>query len=129
MYELLIAIIPSAIAALFSILVMKGKNKTNLELAEKDHKKEIEKYKVELEKQAAEQKHALELKDKEHQYEMEKIEHQASIQSKSNNDEKINEVVMRMLSGELDIDKMEELAEKANNRPFNQSNRKPKRRK
>lgn len=129
MTEILIAVVPPVIAALVSILVMRSKNKTNLELAEKEHQKEIEKYKVELEKQAAEHQHALELKEKDHQYEMEKIEHQANVQSKSNNDNQISEAVMKVFSGELDISKMEELAAKANNSPFNQPNRKPKRRK
>lgn len=129
MYELLIAIVPSSIAALVSILVMRNKNKTNLELAEKDHQKEIGKYKVELEKQAAEHQHALELKGKEHQYEMEKIEHQANVQSKSNNDNQISEAVMKVFSGEFDLGNMENLAAKANNSPFYQPNKKPKRKK
>src|SRR5699024_8856012 len=119
MYELLIAIIPSAITALVSVVIMKNKNKTNLELAEKEHQKEIEMYKAELEKQAAEHQHTLELKDKDHQYEMERIEHQASIQSKSNNDDQISELVMKVISGELDITEIEKLGRQAQKSAFN----------
>jgi len=129
MYELLIAIIPSAITALVSVVIMKNKNKTNLELAEKEHQKEIEMYKAELEKQAAEHQHTLELKDKDHQYEMERIEHQASIQSKSNNDDQISELVMKVISGELDITEIEKLGRQAQKSAFNQPPKKPNRRK
>lgn len=123
MYELLIAVIPSALTSVVTVLVMKNKNKTNLLLAEKDHIKEIGKYKIELEKQVAEHNHALELKDKEHQYEMEKIERQASIESKSNNDNQMTEMVMKLFSGEIDMSKMEELAKQAERSTFNQSKR------
>ena len=129
MYELLIAVIPSALTSLVTVLVMKNKNKTNLELAEKDHKREIEKYKVELEKQLSEHNHALELRDKEHQYEMEKIEHQARIESKSSNDNQMTEMVMKLFSGEIDMSKMEELAKQAERSTFNQPPKKPNRRK
>ncbi|MCD2137184.1 hypothetical protein [Salinicoccus halitifaciens] len=130
MYELMIALTPATISAIVTVMVMGNKNKTKLELAEKQYAREIEKYKVELEKQEAKHKHELEIKDKEHRHEKERIEFQSTVQSKSNSDTQINELAMKVFTGEISFDEIERLAEKTKKTQYNKpKNRKSRRRK
>ncbi len=122
-----ISIILAIISGLWSYVASKANNKAEIEKQAKEHSHTIEKLEREFHHQidTLKQKHALDLEKvkQAHELRLQELEKVSQLDTETDKAMKMNDLIYKSFTGEIDFDKALKIANKANNHKQNLNKR------